>query len=165
MTTPVRIDFPWHFDPNGRTATTSTDDHIRDMIEQLLFTSPGERVNRPDFGSGVLQLIFAPNSPELAAALQFAMRAALQRWLGDLIEVQDLAVASLPSREALRDVFGLTDREADFAIELVRCGNLERAAARARMAFNTARNHLQNISRKTGASGQTEVALLLGRLG
>jgi phage baseplate assembly protein W len=64
------------------------------MIEQLLFTSPGERVNRPDFGSGVLQLIFAPNSPELAAALQFAMRAALQRWLGDVIEVQDLAVSS-----------------------------------------------------------------------
>jgi phage baseplate assembly protein W len=94
MTTPVRIDFPWHFDPNGRTATTSNDDHIRDMIEQLLFTSPGERVNRPDFGSGVLQLIFAPSSPELAAALQFAMRAALQRWLGDLIEVQDLAVSS-----------------------------------------------------------------------
>jgi hypothetical protein len=94
MSTPFTIDFPWHFDRRGRTATTGADDHIRDMIEQLLFTSPGERVNRPDFGSGVLQLIFAPNSPELAAALQFAMRAALQRWLGDVIEVQDLAVSS-----------------------------------------------------------------------
>jgi len=90
----VTIDFPWHFDRLGRTATTGDDDHIRDMIEQLLFTSPGERVNRPDFGSGVLQLIFAPNSPELAAALQFAMRATLQRWLGDVIEVQDLVVTS-----------------------------------------------------------------------
>jgi hypothetical protein len=94
MSSPFAIDFPWHFDRRGRTATTGDDDHIRDMIEQLLFTSPGERVNRPDFGSGVLQLIFAPNSPELAAALQFAMRAALQRWLGDVIEVQDLAVSS-----------------------------------------------------------------------
>ena len=94
MNPPANIDFPWHFDPDGRTATTDDDDHIRDMIEQLLFSSPGERVNRPDFGSGVLQLIFAPNSPELAAALQFAMRAALQRWLGDLIEVRDLSVSS-----------------------------------------------------------------------
>ncbi len=90
----MNIDFPFHFDSRGRTATTDDDDHIRDMIEQLLFTNPGERVNRPDFGSGLLQLIFAPNSPELAAALQFTVQAALQRWLGDLIEVQNLQVTS-----------------------------------------------------------------------
>src|SRR5712692_66463 len=90
----MNIDFPFHFDGRGRTATTTDDDHIRDMIEQLLFTNPGERVNRPDFGSGVLRLIFAPNSPELAAALQFTMRAAIQGWLGDVIELQDLAVTS-----------------------------------------------------------------------
>jgi uncharacterized protein len=69
-------------------------DHIRDMIEQFLFTNPGERVNRPDFGSGLLQVIFAPNSPELAAALQHTVQAGLQRWLGDLIEVQTLEVTS-----------------------------------------------------------------------
>ncbi|AFY34127.1 GPW/gp25 family protein [Calothrix sp. PCC 7507] len=90
----MNIDFPFHFNNLGRTATTSDDDHIRDMIEQLLFTNPGERVNRPDFGSGLLQLIFAPNSPELAATLQFTMQASLQRWLGDLIDVQALAVSS-----------------------------------------------------------------------
>src|SRR5262249_15072757 len=56
------IDFPFHFDSRGRTATADESDHIRDMIEQLIFTNPGERVNRPDFGSGLLQLIFAPNS-------------------------------------------------------------------------------------------------------
>jgi len=64
------------------------------MIEQLLFTGPGERVNRPDFGSGVQQLVFAPNSPELAATLQFTMQAALQRWLGDVIEIRELTVTS-----------------------------------------------------------------------
>ncbi len=64
------------------------------MIEQLLFTSPGERVNRPDFGSGLLQMVFAPNSPELAAALQFTVQAALQRWLGDVIGVGALNVDS-----------------------------------------------------------------------
>lgn len=88
------IDYPFHFDTRGRTATTDEDDHVRDMIEQLLFTNPGERVNRPDFGSGLLQLIFAPNSPELAAALQFTVQGALQQWLGDVIQVQSLEVIS-----------------------------------------------------------------------
>ena len=88
----MNIDFPFHFDQRGRTAATDGDDHIRDMIEQLLFTNPGERVNRPDFGSGLLQMVFAPNSPELASALQFTMQAALQRYLGDLIDLQDLQV-------------------------------------------------------------------------
>ncbi len=90
----MNIDFPFHFDSRGRTATTDDDDHIRDMIEQLLFTNPGERVNRPDFGSGLQQFIFAPNSPELAAALKFTLQATLQRWLGDLIELQALEVTS-----------------------------------------------------------------------
>jgi len=88
------MDYPFHFDPRGRTAETGDDEHVRDMIEQLLFTSPGERANRPDFGSGLLQLVFAPNSPELAAALQFTLQAALQRWLGDVIDVGALAVSS-----------------------------------------------------------------------
>jgi uncharacterized protein len=90
----MNIDFPFHFDGRGRTAETDDDDHIRDMIEELLFTNPGERVNRPDFGSGLLQMVFAPNSPELATALQFTLQAALQRWLGDLIDVQKLEVTS-----------------------------------------------------------------------
>jgi len=90
----MNIDFPFHFDNRHRTAATDNDDHIRDMIEQFLFTDPGERVNRPDFGAGLLQLVFAPNSPELAAALQFTIQAGLQRWLGDLIEVRKLEVTS-----------------------------------------------------------------------
>lgn len=93
----MNIDFPFHFDRLGRTAATGYDDHIRDMIEQLLFTNAGERVNRPDFGSGLLQLVFAPTSPELAAALQFTVQAALQNWLGDVIDVQALEVTSVDS--------------------------------------------------------------------
>src|SRR5262245_11130504 len=90
----MEIAFPYRFDSRGRTADATDDDHVRDMIELLIFTSPGERVNRPDFGSGVLQLVFAPNSPELAATVQFTLQAALQRWLGDVIEVRDLEVRS-----------------------------------------------------------------------
>ena len=90
----MNIDFPFHFDSRGRTATTDDDDHIRDMIEEFLFTSAGERVNRPDFGSGLLGMVFEPNSQELAAALQFTIQAGLQRWLADLIEVRALEVTS-----------------------------------------------------------------------
>jgi Bacteriophage baseplate protein W len=90
----MNIDFPFHFDAHGRTASTTDDDHIRDMIEQLLFTNPGERVNQPDFGSGLLQMVFAPNSTELASALQFTMQAALQRFLGDVIDLRQLEVTA-----------------------------------------------------------------------
>ncbi len=93
----VQFDYPFHFDSRGRTATTTPGDHIRDMIEQLLMTEPGERVNRPDFGCGLRQLNFAPNSEELASALQFTIRASLQRWLSDLIEVQTLNVTAVDS--------------------------------------------------------------------
>ena len=90
----MNIDYPTHFDNRGRTATTDDNDHIRDMIEQLLFTNPGERVNRPDFGTGLQQMVFAPNNAEVAAALEFTMQAALGRWLGDLIDVRSLKVTS-----------------------------------------------------------------------
>src|SRR6266487_1387295 len=90
----MNIAFPFHFDGRGRTASVGNDQHIQDMIEQLLFTNPGERVNRPDFGSGLQQLVFAPNSPELAAAVKFTLQGTLQRWLGDLIELQALEVTS-----------------------------------------------------------------------
>lgn len=88
------ISFLYHFDSRGRTAGAALNDHMRDMIEQLIFTNPGERVNRPDFGSGLQQLVFGPNSPELAATVQFTLQASLQRWLGDVIDVLDLQVSS-----------------------------------------------------------------------
>lgn len=90
----MNIDYPFHFDGRGRTAETGDEDHIRDMIEEFLFTSSGERVNRPDFGSGLMQMVFAPNSQEMAAALQHTIRAGLQLWLGDLIDVLTLEVTA-----------------------------------------------------------------------
>jgi len=86
------FDYPFRIDNRGRAATTDEDDHIRDLIEQVLFTNPGERVNLPDFGCGMKQLIFAPNSDVLATATQFTVSHALQKWLGDLITVQSVEV-------------------------------------------------------------------------
>jgi phage baseplate assembly protein W len=88
----MNVDYPYHFDAAGRTAATDDDDHIRDLIEQVLFTSPGERVNRPTFGSGLLQLVFAPNGDALAATTQMTVQAALQQWLSDLIAVEAVQV-------------------------------------------------------------------------
>ncbi|HLH72856.1 MAG TPA: GPW/gp25 family protein [Chloroflexota bacterium] len=89
----MQIAYPFRVDGRGRTAETSSDnDHIRDLIEQVLFTAPGERVNRPTFGSGVQQLLFAPNSDELATATQMLVQGALQQWLGNLIQVEAVQV-------------------------------------------------------------------------
>ena len=88
----MQIDFPYHFDGRGKTAQTNDEDHVRDLIEQVLFTTPGERVNRPTFGSGVLQLVFAPNNDALAAATQVTIQGALQQWLGELILVEAVDV-------------------------------------------------------------------------
>jgi uncharacterized protein len=90
----MHVDHPFHFDRRGRTASTGREDYIRDLIELVLFTAPGERANRPTFGSGVRQLVFAPNSEALAAATQVALQGALQQWLGDLIEAQGVEVMS-----------------------------------------------------------------------
>lgn len=83
----MQINYPYHVDGRGRSADAGEDAHIRQMIEQVLFTAPGERVNRPEFGTGLLQLVFAPNSPELGAATEFMVQGALQQWLGEVIEV------------------------------------------------------------------------------
>ena len=90
----MQIDYPFHIDGRGRSAEIGQDGHIRDLIEQVLFTAPGERVNRPTFGSGVMQLVFAPNSDELATATQFLVQGALQQWLGDLIQVEGVEARS-----------------------------------------------------------------------
>jgi phage baseplate assembly protein W len=88
------IDFPFRIDQRGRTADIDYAGHVRDMIKLLLFTNPGERVMRPDFGCGLFDLVFEPNSPELAATLQLTVHAQLERWLGDVIEVNALDITS-----------------------------------------------------------------------
>ena len=91
----MNIAFPFHFTADGRTASTSDADHVRGMIELLLFTQPGERVMRPDLGTGVLQFIHAGNSPEVASALQRTIQAALTQFLGNVVDIGDLRVESI----------------------------------------------------------------------
>ncbi|MFP4540606.1 MAG: GPW/gp25 family protein [Opitutales bacterium] len=90
----AHLHYPYHLDTRGRTAETGAADYVRDLIEQVLFTAPGERVNRPDFGCGLAQMVFAANSAEIAATTQFLVQGALQQWLGDVIEVEAVDVAA-----------------------------------------------------------------------
>jgi phage baseplate assembly protein W len=96
MTGP-HVAFPLRLDGRGRTATASDEDYLRGLIEQVLFTRPGERVNRPDFGSGVDALVFAPGGDELANATQALVHGALQRHLGDLVRVDEVEVRAVES--------------------------------------------------------------------
>ena len=93
----MHIAFPYQTDHRGRSAAATDEEHIRHMIEQVLFTAPGERVNRPDFGTGLMQLVFGPNSPEAASAVEFMVQGALQQWLGDVIQVENIQVESIES--------------------------------------------------------------------
>ena len=89
----MNVDYPFHFDQLRRTAQDADDEHVQDMIEQTLLTSAGERVNRPDFGCGLLHRVFEPNGAE-AAVVEFTIAAALQQWLGDLLRVTQLTVTT-----------------------------------------------------------------------
>jgi len=90
----MNVNFAYQFDGRGRTKETAPSDYVRQLVEQVLFISPGERVNLPDFGSGLLQLPFAPNSEELAAATQFTVQGALQKWLSAYIKVQSVVASA-----------------------------------------------------------------------
>jgi phage baseplate assembly protein W len=92
------LDYPLQIDGRGRVATTGRDDHIRDMIYRVLFTTPGERVNRPDFGCGLRALVFMPNSDVIAAATQALVKSSLQKWLEREIQVEQVEVQTQDSQ-------------------------------------------------------------------
>ena len=96
------VDYPYHPDGRGRTATSDDAAYVRDLIEQVLFTAPGERVNRPEFGSGLLQLLFMPNGDVLAGAVETSVQASVQRRLGALVQVEAVDVTRRDSTLAVR---------------------------------------------------------------
>lgn len=95
---PSYLDYPFGVDGRGWITTTDRGDQIRDMIYQVLLTSPGERVNRPDFGCGLATMLFEGNNPAAEANIKFLVRTALQRWLADAITVETVTVLSYGER-------------------------------------------------------------------
>lgn len=94
----TQVAFPYAPDQRGRTASSDEDRHVRELIEQALFTAPGERVNRPEFGTPLSQLMFEPNSDVLATVVQTTVQAALRQALGGLIEVEQVEVESVEAQ-------------------------------------------------------------------
>jgi Bacteriophage baseplate protein W len=93
------LDYPYGVSSTGAPGTTNPDGHFRDLILQVLFTNPGERVNLPEFGAGVQRLVFAPNSDTLRTSAQFLISNSLQRWLGDRIDISQVSLTSQPGQE------------------------------------------------------------------
>ena len=91
------LGFPLRLDGRGRTALAAEEEYLRGLVEAVLFTRPGERVNRPDFGSGVHALVFAPSGDELAQTTQALVQGSLQHWLGERIRVEEVRVVAVES--------------------------------------------------------------------
>lgn len=88
----MEIAFPFHVSGHGRVADADHEEHVYQMIYQLLFTNAGERVNRPTFGCSMTHTVFSPGSAELVTATQALIHASLEQWLGDLIKVEAVLV-------------------------------------------------------------------------
>jgi Bacteriophage baseplate protein W len=109
--------FPFAVNDAGRIDATGGDAATRAKIIQILFTAPGERVNFPEFGCGLFNLVFEPGNEILAAAMEFTVGQALTRWLTDEIAVENVSVEF---NEATMGVEVLYTRQQDLARQAVR---------------------------------------------
>ena len=100
MTT-LNIEFPYQFDGRGRSAEAATADYVKQLVEQTLFTSPGERVNLPQFGCGLRALVFAPITDALAATVQLRVLQSLDQWLAGIVTVSEVSVLTASQNSAL----------------------------------------------------------------
>jgi phage baseplate assembly protein W len=118
----VEVGFPFEIDERGRIADPPYPEHVRELIEQLLFTNPGERVNRPDMGCGLLRLIFSPLAAELNAVTEFRVSAELNRWLSQLIQVESVRVQGAGSELSVTVVYVLRRSQQRETARFVRRG-------------------------------------------
>jgi len=116
----TQFGFPYRIGSDGRTAGASYDRHIQELIELILFTAQGERVNRPDFGAGVRQLVFTENAPELATAMEHLVQSSLQRWMSGLIEVHGIDVSAEDAKLTVVVRFRALETEEERVVRVVR---------------------------------------------
>ncbi len=112
----TQLDYPFGFDARGRSRLTGRQDHVRDLIEQVIFTAPGERLNRPEFGTPVKMLVFEGLTDTLAATTEQMVHGALLRWLDPVISVDAVSVVIEDSKLTLTVVYtirGDDDRRTD----------------------------------------------------
>ncbi len=97
------IHYPFAIDSESGTVAAEDhwDEYVRQLIRQVLFTSPGERVNRPDFGCGVRRMVFMPLSSATANLAKVTLVQALEKWLGAVIAVDQVEIEA---KEATLDI-------------------------------------------------------------
>ena len=78
----------------GAAEIDDIDQHIKDKMIQVLFTIPGERVNLPEFGCRLRDLVFEGNNEVLASATRFTIFQSLTRWMGEEVEIENVKVFS-----------------------------------------------------------------------
>ncbi|MGB3344294.1 MAG: GPW/gp25 family protein [Aequorivita sp.] len=108
MNNPIHsIRYPFAIDNGfGKLAEeTDYDRHLMQMIKQLLFTNPGERINRPDFGCGIRRMVFAPNSDVSANLTQVIINQSLEKWMGTVIEVNEVNVKNVEEKLEINIVY------------------------------------------------------------
>lgn len=88
----VNAAFPFEVSASGRTSLAPELEHIRQQIEQVLLTTPGERVNRPEFGCELKRLVYVGVSDEIVTAAESMAQSALTQWLPDAIAVKSVTV-------------------------------------------------------------------------
>jgi len=122
----MNLAFPFRIDGRGRTREArrdeDNDEYIRGLIEQVLFTAPGERVMRPDFGSGLRRLLFAGNSPEMAATTQMLAQSALQQWLGHLIVIESVTIDAVDSAVHVEVIYSVRRTQKRQSVTFERSG-------------------------------------------
>jgi len=116
-----RHGFPYLIDGNGQTnEAVDYKLYVRQLIEQVLFTAQGERVNRPEFGTGLNLLIFEPNSIEVTSTTQMLIQSSLQQWLGNVITVQSVVVRNESSSLHISVRYVLNETQENVAADFVR---------------------------------------------
>lgn len=107
----IEVGFPFQLDRRGRVVDPDYEQHVREMVELVLFTAPGERVHRPDFGCGLLDRLFDRNDVEQSAMINVMVQAALQKWLGKIIKVQKVEVVPMDGRLGINLEYQIRESE------------------------------------------------------
>ena len=120
----MKLQFPYQINSLGRTATIADmDGFVRDVIEDVLFTRQGERVNLPSYGSGLEQMVFEPLSEGLTASAEMVIQANLMKWLTNYIDLQAVRVTNDDGKLLIKVTYAL------LADQKVRELQLQREAA------------------------------------
>jgi uncharacterized protein len=99
------LGFPLRAGPDRGVEVADLVAGVRAMLEQILFTMPGERVNRPTFGVGVQQYVFEPLTPMLSERIRVALDENVYEHLGREVRIDGVSVEREEEKLLVRVTF------------------------------------------------------------